>query len=346
MVLKTARVKKFREGCLFLLMVFLAINADCEPFKTIYVHDPVMIRQDDTYYLFCTGWGISVFSSKDMKTWTYQGAVFEKAPSWAFEAVPEFKGHIWAPDIIYHNGKYFLYYSISSFAKNISCIGLATNTTLNPDDPEYRWDDQGIVIQSVPGRDLWNAIDPNVAFDDMGTPWLTFGSFWQGIKLVRLNSDMLHPDEPQHWATIAKRYRNPAIPDIDPGDGAIEAPFIFKKDAYYYLFVSFDYCCRGVKSDYKIMVGRSENITGPYIDYNGKDMFEGGGTLVLMGDERYSGVGHNAVCTFDGTDYLIFHAYDATEDGKPKLKIMELDWTEDLWPQAVIQQEIICNILK
>lgn len=299
--------------------------------QEIRVHDPVMIRQNNTYYLFCTGMGISVFSSADMKSWQREKPVFDAAPSWAVEAIPGFKGHIWAPDISFYNGTYYLYYSVSAFGKNTSCIGLATNTTLDPKDKDFKWVDHGKVIQSVPGRDLWNAIDPNLAFDERGQPWLTFGSFWSGIKLVRLKADLQEPAVPEEWYTVCKRARSYKTADPNPGEAAVEAPFIFKKNNYYYLFVSFDFCCRGVESTYKIAAGRSEKIQGPYVDKDGVRLDEGGGTIVLQGDNAWPGVGHNAVCTFDGTDYLVFHAYDAADEGKPKLKIKKLRW-ENGWP--------------
>lgn len=291
-----------------------------------------MITQDSVYYLFCTGWGISVMSSTDLINWKPERPVFEKTPEWAVEAVPGFKGHIWAPDITFHNGKYYLYYSVSAFGKNTSCIGLAVNSTLHPADPDFKWHDIGKVIQSVPGRDLWNAIDPNLAFDEKGIPWLVFGSFWSGIKLVRLNNDLLSVAEPQEWYTVAKRARDFKTDDTNPGEGAIEAPFIFKKDKYFYLFISFDFCCRGINSNYKIMVGRSEKITGPYYDKIGMRLDQGGGTLVLEGNNKWPGVGHNAAYTFNGIDYLVFHAYDASDNGKPKLLIREIQWDMDGWP--------------
>src|SRR6187397_1750216 len=79
------------------------------PTRQTLVHDPVMIQQGNMYYLFCTGFGISVFTSADLKNWKKEKPVFDTAPKWAVEAVPGFKGHIWAPDISYHNGKYYLY---------------------------------------------------------------------------------------------------------------------------------------------------------------------------------------------------------------------------------------------
>lgn len=300
--------------------------------QDIIVHDPVMTKQGDTYYLFCTGPGIAVWSSKDMKNWDREQAVFDEPPAWAVEAVPGFRGHIWAPDISYRDGVYYLYYSVSAFGKNTSCIGLATNTTLDSDDPDYKWTDHGKVIQSVPGRDLWNAIDPNLAYDDDGQPWMTFGSFWSGMKLVKMDEDLKKPAEPQEWYTLSKRARSFKTQDPDPGEGAVEAPFIFKKNGYYYLFVSFDFCCRGPESTYKMVVGRSENITGPYVDKEGVRMDEGGGSLVLEGNEDWHGVGHNSAYTFDGKDYLIFHGYDASDEGKPKLVIKEMQWNKEKWP--------------
>ncbi|WPP52107.1 arabinan endo-1,5-alpha-L-arabinosidase [Catalinimonas niigatensis] len=305
----------------------------------IRVHDPVMIRQGDTYYLFCTGRGISVFSSTDMQSWKEEKPVFDSPPEWTQEAVSDFRGHFWAPDISFYDGKYYLYYSVSSFGKNTSAIGLVTNTTLDPDDPNYQWEDQGMIVQSVPGRDLWNAIDPNIITDAQGYPWMTFGSFWEGMKLVKLIPKRTALAEPQEWYTIAKRERTPFTPDAKAGDAAIEAPFIFKKDSIYYLFVSWDYCCRGENSTYKVVVGRSDKVTGPYLDKEGKAMDEGGGSLVIEGNERWAGVGHNSAYTFDGKDYLVFHAYDSHDDGKPKLKIVEMGWDKEGWP--VVDKQIL-----
>ncbi|MFA5326671.1 MAG: arabinan endo-1,5-alpha-L-arabinosidase [Prolixibacteraceae bacterium] len=309
--------------------------------QSIIVHDPVMIRQNDTYYIFCTGMGISVFSSPDMKNWKKEAPVFEKSPQWAVEAVPGFKGHIWAPDISFFNGEYYLYYSVSAFGKNTSCIGLATNKTLDPSDPQFKWVDHGKIIQSVPGETNWNAIDPNLALDSDGIPYLVFGSFWDGIKMVKLSPDAMSVAEDiSNIPTIASRKTdsndpNPPSVDnnpVDAGGNAIEAPFIFKKGKYFYLFTSIDYCCKGVNSTYKMIVGRSKNLTGSYIDRSGKPMATGGGTILLKGDENWHGVGHNAVVSFDGTDYLVYHGYDAHDSGKPKLNIRKLKWNENGWP--------------
>jgi arabinan endo-1,5-alpha-L-arabinosidase len=302
------------------------------PSPAIPVHDPVLTRQNDTYYLFGTGNGVTVWSSKDRKSWTAEKPVFATPPAWAQRDVPGFKEHIWAPDISYHDGQYSLFYSISTFGKNRSAIGLATNKTLDPRSPDFKWTDRGPVIESVPGRDMWNAIDPNLVRDERGTPWLTFGSFWNGIKLVQLRPDLTGPAEPAQWRTLARRPRTATLTDSLPGDGAIEGPFIFRHGDYYYLFVSFDYCCRGPQSTYKMMVGRSKAVTGPYLDQAGTPMEQGGGTLVLQGNADWFGVGHNAVATFDKADYLIFHGYDGHDRGRPKLRIEPIAWSAAGWP--------------
>lgn len=322
-----------RHLFLFLLLLagFHGVAQQTSPL--IPAHDPVMIRQNGTYYMFCTGQGIAMWSSKDMKTWNKEEKpVFAAPPAWAVTAIPSFKGHIWAPDISLHNGVYYLFYSVSAFGKNTSCIGLATNKTLDPASPDYKWVDKGKVVQSVPGRDMWNAIDPNLVRDEKDTPWLVFGSFWSGMKLVQLRPDLTAPAQPERWRTVAARPRDPKLTDSLPGDAAIEAPFIFKKNGYYYLFTSFDYCCRGPQSTYKMMVGRSKSVTGPYLDKAGMGLEQGGGTLVLEGDKNWFGVGHNSVYTFDKTDYLVFHGYDATDKGRSKLRIEKLGWDSDGWP--------------
>ena len=299
--------------------------------QDIWVHDPVVIKQNDTYYLFCTGMGITEYSSKDLKQWQKEPPVFEEKPAWTDTVVPDFKNHIWAPDITFHNGEYYLYYAVSAFGKNTSAIGVATNKTLDKNDKDYKWVDHGIVVQSVPNRDMWNAIDPNLVFDDNGTPWLSFGSFWDGLKLVKLNADLLSIAQPQEWYSIARRERNFDLDDKDAGNAALEAPFIFKKNGYYYLFLSWDLCCRGPKSTYKVMVGRSKTVMGPYVDKEGKELFQGGGTLLIEGNKDWYGIGHNSAYTFDGKDYYFSHAYDAHDNGKPKLITKEITWVDD-WP--------------
>jgi arabinan endo-1,5-alpha-L-arabinosidase len=326
--------------CIFL---FLGLHVSAQEYLSdISVHDPVMIKQGSTYYLFNTGQGISVWSSKDRNSWKKEPPVFAKAPDWAVKDIPGFKGHIWAPDIYFHQNLYYLYYSVSAFGKNTSAIGVVTNKTLDPVSPDFKWTDHGKVIQSFPGKTNWNAIDPNVITDEKGTPWMVFGSFWDGIKLVKLKKDLLHiAEDPSDIPTIASRKRKAGAPNppavdgnpADAGGNAIEAPFLFKKADYYYLFVSTDYCCKAEKSTYKMIVGRSKSLKGPYLDKDGLRMDQGGGSVLLQGDARWYGVGHNAVVSFDGLDYLIFHGYDAKNKGISKLRTEKLNWKNG-WPQV------------
>ena len=304
------------------------------PTRETPAHDPVMIKHKDKYYLFTTGNGVSVYSSKDMKNWRKEMPVFSKTPGWVTRALPNYRGNsMWAPDISYHNGKYYLYYAVSAFGKNTSCIGLAVNKTLDSSSADFKWEDMGKVIQSVPGRDMWNAIDANLIMDENNTPWMTFGSFWGGMKLVKLNSDLASVAQPEQWYTIARRPRDFSMHDTLAGNAAIEGPFIFKKNNYYYLFVSWDYCCRGEKSDYKVVVGRSEKVMGPYLDKNGISLAQNGGSLMVQGDNKeWYGAGHNSAYTFDGRDYIIYHGYDAKDRGRSKLIIQEMKWDKDGWP--------------
>jgi arabinan endo-1,5-alpha-L-arabinosidase len=332
------------------------------------IHDPVMIKQDDTFYLFGTGNGIAVWSSPDMKSWTREPPVFDSAPEWVSGLLPEFRNHIWAPDIYHHGGTYYLYYSVSSFGRNNSAIGVATTPTLHRSDPNFGWVDHGIVVQSVPGRDMWNAIDAHVMHDHEGIPWMSFGSHWGGHKLVRLAENLTEISRSEReWHTIAARHRYWKLDDRDAGDsanpeleyeglypqrilemnraslsGAVEAPFIFRKNGYYYQFASWDRCCRGVNSTYRIVVGRSEDIRGPYRDREGQNMNHGGGSSVVRGmerSERWAAGGHNSAYTFDGVDYLVFHAYDKHDErGQSKLVIRELQWDEDDWSYVVLNE--------
>ena len=298
------------------------------------VHDPAIIKQGDTYYVFSTTSQtnqppglIHIRTSKDLSTWKTTGAVFTAIPDWAKREISGTKG-LWAPDISYANGQYRLYYSISTFGSNHSAIGLATTPTLDPTAPGYGWTDQGAVIVSPRGGD-YNAIDPNAFTDTDGKAWLTFGSFWTGIKMIRLDpatGKALAGDKTVH--ALARR----------PNPGAIEAPFLTKRGDFYYLFASNDFCCRGANSSYYTVVGRAKAVTGPYLDYDGKPMMDGYGQIVLHGQldktKRWRGPGHPALLNDGGREYIVYHAYDARNKGVPTLRIQSMGWTADGWPVA------------
>ena len=302
------------------------------PLNQVDVHDPAMAKEGDTYYLYSTGPGVTFYSSKDRKKWVLRGRVFPAEPAWARSVASNFSGHIWAPDVAFHDGKYYLYYSVSGFGKNDSAIGVTVNQTLDPASADYKWEDRGIVLRSVAGRDLWNAIDSNVVVDGNGTPWMTFGSFWSGIKLVKLNASWTGLAEPEEWFSIAKRERSVLLDDKSAGPAEIEGPFLFKKGDYYYLFVSTGLCCRGKNSTYRIMVGRSKDVTGPYLDRDGRDMAAGGGSPLMAENNKWAGWGGNSVYTFDGNDYIVCHAYEAADNNFHRLKIVKITWDAMQWP--------------
>ena len=300
------------------------------------VHDPVMAFEDSTYYIFATGMGIQKMSSKDRKSWTIHAEpVMTVIPKWTRDSVPGFRNHVWAPDVIQWHGHWWLAYSCSTFGKNGSAIGLLSTRRL----ASGMWDDEGCIVTSREKRDNWNAIDPNFVIDSNDQPWLVWGSFWDGIQMVRLDSTM-HLAKGETPRTIARRY-DPGFKPTEPnptsrfaGTNAIEAPFIFKHGDYYYLFVSWDYCCRGAKSNYRVAVGRSKNVAGPYLDRTGKDMANGGGTLFLEGDKKeWEAAGHCAAYTFDGQDIFVCHGYSATQNGAAMLIQRPIRWTSEGWPE-------------
>ncbi|MBD1389039.1 arabinan endo-1,5-alpha-L-arabinosidase [Neiella sp. HB171785] len=295
--------------------------------QQVSVHDPVMIKSNDTYYVFSTGPGITYYQSDDMIHWQLAGRVFATEPKWAKSVAPSFDGHLWAPDVIEKDGVFYLYYSVSAFGRNTSAIGVATTKSLDPNSADFGWVDHGAVIESVPERDDWNAIDPALIADEHGNYWMSFGSFWSGLKLVKMDPSLTAIAQPQEWHHIARR----PLHEHNPSGGAIEAPFIFKHQGFYYQFLSFDKCCRGMDSDYKIMVGRSKTVTGPYLDKQGNSLLDGGGTLVLQGNKDYVALGHNSAYHFDGQDYLVFHAYETADNAQQKLKILPIKWV-DGWP--------------
>jgi len=239
----------------------------------------------------------------------------------------------WAPDISYFNDRWHLYYSVSTFGSQKSAIGLVTNQTLDPESPDYAWVDQGEVLRSKPG-DAWNAIDPNLVLDEAGQPWLVWGSFWSGIWMHKIDNitGKLSTDDLTNYH-LADRSQ---VPDYT---AAIEAPFIVPHAGKWYLFVSFDFCCRGVESTYNVRVGRSAAITGPYLDREGVPLTEGGGTLILSEYGQWKGPGHNGILIEDQVYWMVYHAYDAEQNGRSKLSIESLSWDDQGWPSLPSQNK-------
>lgn len=294
------------------------------------VHDPGLAAELDAYYVFSTDTGpprnLPIRRSRDLRQWQLIGTVFDAIPGWIQEEIPGIID-LWAPDVSYFAGKFHLYYSASTFGLNRSIIALATNRTLDPARPDYEWVDEGKVIESN-FEDDWNAIDPNVFIDEDGTVWLAFGSFWSGIKLRRLDPTTGLPsnDDPTLYSLAGR-------PRGAPYFGAVEAPFLIRRGDFYYLFVSFDQCCRGAESTYNIRVGRATQVTGPYLDKGGIPLLEGGGTLVLGSSANWKGPGGQSVLPSGSGDYLVFHAYHAVT-GVPYLHLRKINWVDD-WPEVL-----------
>ncbi|MET9242570.1 arabinan endo-1,5-alpha-L-arabinosidase [Nonomuraea sp. NPDC003709] len=278
------------------------------------VHDPSVVkRPDGSYLLVHTGDNITIKTSTDRTAWHNAGVVFPGGAPWTTSYTGG-SASLWAPDISYRNGRYYLYYSASTFGSRNSAIFLATSTT----GASGSWANQGMIISTTSSSN-YNAIDPNLVVDAQGRWWLSFGSFWTGIKLIQLD-----PATGRRLGTsitgLAQR----------TGTTAIEAPFIFRHGSYYYLWVSFDACCQGASSTYRIMVGRSTSVTGPYVDRNGVAMTSGGGTQVLAGHGSVHGPGHQAVVPDSDAEVLYYHYY--ADNGAPLLGINLLGYDSAGWP--------------
>lgn len=293
--------------------------------RGVVARDPsTIVREGDTFWVFYSGIGVKSLHSKDLVTWENGPAVFDKAPEWISKEIPKNDGEYWAPDLMKIGGRYLLYYSISSMGAMHSAIGLATNPTLDPKNPAFKWTDGGVVVQSREGGDF-NTIDPAVFQDDDGKLWLSFGSQWSGLKLVELDpatGRCLKPDEP--------------LISIANGE-LIEGAYIYKRKGFYYLFENRGTCCSGPKSSYHITVGRSKEIKGPYLAKDGSPMLEGGGTLVL--DTKTGpliGAGHAGIIGKDGKSWFSCH-FEADErmGGKATLGVMPIQWSGDGWPEVL-----------
>ncbi len=292
--------------------------------RGIRLRDPSTIVQDgERYWTYFTGRGVSSAYSEDLVTWKRGPKVFDKAPKWSAKVVPKNDGVYWAPDIIKINDRYFLYYSVSTFGKMDSAIALATSPTLNPNNPEYKWTDQGVVIRSREGEHF-NAIDPAIFSDDDGSLWMAFGSYWSGLKLMEL--------DPKTGKRLDQKTLLKAIASAK----SIEASYLYKKNNYYYLFLNHGSCCRGDRSTYHILVGRSRNIAGPYLAKDGSRLLDGGGTPVL--DRKIgplTGPGHAGIVEKDGQSWFSCH-FEADDrlKGKATLGIMPMHWSKDGWPEV------------
>ena len=296
------------------------------------VHDPSIIRQNGTYYLFSSdpvhpipGQYLPIRCSPDAIAWKPCGQVFTAIPAWITSAIPGI-ATLWAPDISYFNGVYHLYYAASTPGSQVSFIGLETNTTLDPTKPNYKWIDHGSVLASHPGDDF-NAIDPNILVDTQHI-WLTYGSYWTGIKQREID-----PSTGQLLASNPTRYDLAVRPGTP--DDAIEGASLLQHGGYYYLFLSVDHCCENTtaQDNYKQIVGRSTSPNGPFLDATGADLTDGGGSILLEGNAAWiaPGGGTAYIDTASGTSMLVFHSLDMSNSAAPSLWVKSITWQNN-WP--------------
>ncbi len=286
--------------------------------------DPTVIRTDEGFYLYATqtnSYWIPIYFSKDLVNWEFKRSAFRKATRPTEDVLPG-GGAFWAPEIRYINGKYVLYFSWAKWGDgSISYTAVATSDSPVGDflnaKPLLITDDFGS-----------NCID-QFYYEEDGKKYMFVGSF-NGIYVTELTDDGLSVKRGADGKPVLKK---------QVCGRAFEGTNIYKKGKYYYLFASINNCCpnNGMDSKYKVVVGRSENLLGPYVDRKGKDMLDNSWELVLEGDgETFFGPGHNSIIIPDdaGTDWMIYHSY-VKENGAVGGRLGMLDrvvWSADGWP--------------
>ncbi|GHF52671.1 arabinan endo-1,5-alpha-L-arabinosidase [Deinococcus metalli] len=289
------------------------------------LHDPTLLKVGSRYVAMGTGLEnvdggtLRLRTSPDGVTWTDAGTLGVSIPEWIYDQIGTQPPNLWAPTLSTHGGVTYLYYAASVFGENTSVIGLYTNAKLDPAHPERGWVDRGPVL-TTKKSDSFNAIDPYRLDAPDGRAWMVFGSYWTGIKLRELDP-------------VSGKLKGTRQYDLaSRGGGAVEAATLVQHGRYFYLFVSFDRCCAGVDSTYRIMVGRSTAITGPYVDREGVPMMQGGGTQVQASKGRYIGPGGQEVYTDGAEQRLVYHYYDGNENGVSHFQTARLNWDADGWP--------------
>lgn len=284
--------------------------------STIGIHDPSMLKTGTGYALFSTHSTIHAHWSTDRVNFTDEGSALTALPAWT-NAYTVSSGDLWAPDASVHNGSYWLYFAASGFGSNNSAIGLATSSTGLPGS----FVDSGAAVYTSGQCSGSNAIDPASVVDSSGNAWLVFGSWSNGINIVRVDNTT---GIPTGAACTQLAYHA-------TGTG-IEGAYLYPHGGYYYLFASVDDCCNGTASTYRIVVGRSSSVTGPYTDRGGIALTQGGGTILLSAHGNIDGPGGESVFADADGDILIYHYYDGNNNGAPALGINKLGWTSDGWP--------------
>ena len=284
--------------------------------SVIGIHDPSMYKAGLTYYLLSTHGTIHAHVSTDRSAFSDDGYALGLLPPWT-NSYTGSSGDLWAPDVSLHNGVYWLYYAASGFGSGNSAIGLATSSTGVPGS----FADSGSPVYTSSSCSGANAIDPASVVDASGNAWLVFGSWFSGIQIVPVDSAT---GIPTGAACTQLAYH--------PSGTGIEGAYIYPHGGYYYLFASIDDCCKGNSSTYRIIVGRSASVTGPYTDRGGLALTSGGGTIVLSAHGSINGPGGETVFTDTDGPILVYHYYDGNNNGNPALGISKLAWAADGWP--------------
>lgn len=270
-------------------------------------HDPSIYLEGSTWWVFETSTtGIGIKYSPDGHAWTQGASLFKSGLSWW----APYNGNstdVWAPDIHDWNGRAIVFYAVSTFGSQKSAIGLATATSIIKGD----WVDKGAVLTSASGNNF-NAIDPNFSVDASGQPWLTFGSWSTGIYTTRIDPTTLKPYG--SWYHLAQ------------DSTGIENAFVMQNGGYYYLFVSKGTCCNGSYT-YHISYGRSTSITGPYLDKNGVNMLNSGGTTLEAGSGEFIAPGGESV----SNGAMVRHKLDNQNNLTPIMFINDLIFSGG-WP--------------
>lgn len=274
-------------------------------------HDPAIVKEGNTWWTFRTwGAGIGVAWSSDGHAWNTGTPIFQSGLSW-WHAYNGNTAWTWAPSVVNYGGKALCFYAVSTFGSQKSAIGLTTASSIATGN----WADQGAIITSQSGFS-YNAIDPCFATDASSQPWLSFGSWNSGIFVTKLNSSFKPTGT---WTNIAYN------------SAGIENSQIVYNGGYYYLFASVGTCCNAGSSTYHIVYGRSTSITGPYLDKNGVNMLNNGGTTLDAGSSRYIAPGGESVFNNNGAYVLARHELDAQNNYATVYFINDLHWVSG-WP--------------
>lgn len=301
------------------------------------LHDPSIIKEGNQYYIFSTDVmygplvrsGIMYRKSTDLVHWNFLGWVFDGVPSAAKQYVTQASGGIvpggvWAPYIIKVVNEFRLYYSVSVIGVKISCIGLATSTSL--DGP---WTDHGIVI-STGIQDQMNSIDPSIIIDRTdGSHWMAYGSWFAGIFIVEINpatGKLKNSNDTGHLVA----FRNKYIDAIEGGE------IVFNPELkQYFLFASYD----GLEDTYNVRVGRSVNPEGPYYDINGNIMSSAGDNLPMItaqyqfnNHSGWQGFGHCGILNDSSRYFYVSQGRPGANKYFMDLHVHQLGWTPTGWP--------------